>query len=124
MAATLSLKLNSKFSNDKKINLSTSDYYFLYEWMQKLPRESIYPSYNDYSRYSDGYCKFFIFGDTPNKVPAIFPLTFSLRYLRDTDLCLSKIQILKAQWHIYKCLQIEKNKGLTPKIVVEIVLFS
>tara|TARA_B110000014_G_scaffold209374_1_gene160875 strand:+ start:3194 stop:4438 length:1245 start_codon:yes stop_codon:yes gene_type:complete len=56
-------------NDDKKINLSTSDYYFLYEWMQKLPRESIYPSYNDYSRYSDGYCKFFIFGDTPNKVP-------------------------------------------------------
>ena len=58
-----------RVNEDKKINLSESDYNFLYEWMQKLPRESISPSYSDYSKYSDGYCKFFIYGDTPEKIP-------------------------------------------------------
>ena len=50
-------------NDDQKLNLSESDYNFLYEWMQKLPRQSTFPTYNDYLRYYDGYCKFFIYGD-------------------------------------------------------------
>ena len=56
-------------NEDQKLNLSESDYNFLYEWMQKLPRESIFPNYNDYSKYYDGYCKFFIYGDSKEKMP-------------------------------------------------------
>ncbi len=56
-------------NDDQKLNLSESDYNFLYEWMQKLPRQSTFPTYNDYLRYYDGYCKFFIYGDSKEKIP-------------------------------------------------------
>ena len=56
-------------NDDQKLNLSESDYNFLYEWMQKLPRESTFPTYNDYLRFYDGYCKFFIYGDSKEKMP-------------------------------------------------------
>ena len=56
-------------NDDQKLNLSESDYNFLYEWMQKLPRQSTFPTYNDYLRYYDGYCKFFIYGDSKEKMP-------------------------------------------------------
>ena len=55
---------------DKKLNLTDEDYDFLYEWMSKLPRESAHPFYLNYDKYPDGYCKFFIFGDSDEKIPS------------------------------------------------------
>lgn len=52
-----------------QLNLNQSDYNFLYKWMSTLPRESQYPTYDDYESYPDGYCKFFIFGDSSTKMP-------------------------------------------------------
>jgi len=37
--------------------------------MSILPRESEYPSFPDYDKYYDGYCKFFLFGDTKRRIP-------------------------------------------------------
>ena len=56
-------------NSDKKLYLRTEDFDFLYEWMSKLPRESRYPFYSDYDKYPDGYCKFFMFGDSNTKIP-------------------------------------------------------
>ena len=51
------------------LDLTHDDYVFLYEWMSKLPRESHNPSYADYDKYYDGYCKFFMYGDTTAQIP-------------------------------------------------------
>ena len=53
----------------QRLYLNASDYTFLYEWMSKLPKESMFPSYSDRDKYFDGYCKFFMFGDTNEKIP-------------------------------------------------------
>ena len=37
--------------------------------MSILPRESEYPSFPDYDKHYDGYCKFFLFGDTKRRIP-------------------------------------------------------
>lgn len=55
---------------DKRFNLSDEDYTFLYKHMSMLPRESDYPDYSDYAHYPDGYVKFFMFGDTQEKIPS------------------------------------------------------
>ena len=52
---------------DRRLALSDEDYSLLYREMSILPRESKYPEYN--SSYYDGYCKFFIYGDTRGKIP-------------------------------------------------------
>ena len=52
-----------------RLYLRTEDFDFLYEWMSKLPRESKHPFYLDHDKYPDGYCKFFMFGDSDNKIP-------------------------------------------------------
>ena len=57
-------------NSDKKLKLTVKDYDFLYEWMSKLPRESAFPFYPDYDKYPDGYCKFFMFGDSNENIPS------------------------------------------------------
>ena len=57
------------FKNRDRFNLSDSDYSMLYREMSILPRESEYPSFPDYDKYYDGYCKFFLFGDTKRRIP-------------------------------------------------------
>ena len=57
-------------NSDKKLKLTVKDYDFLYEWMSKLPRESVFPFYSDYDKYPDGYCKFFMFGDSNENIPS------------------------------------------------------
>ena len=48
-------------ANDKeRFDLSSTDYEFLYRYMSQLPRETEYP---DYTKNSDNYCKFFMYGD-------------------------------------------------------------
>ena len=52
---------------ENKLSLSESDRKFILSKMSKLPRQSTYPDYN--SKFTDGYCKFFMFGDTKAKIP-------------------------------------------------------
>ena len=59
----------NNFKNKDCFNLSNSDYSMLYREMSILPRESEYPSFPDYEKYYDGYCKFFLFGDTKARIP-------------------------------------------------------
>ena len=54
---------------DKQLNLTEDDYKFLYGKMSLLPRESKYPLYEDNDHYYDSYCKFFMFGDTKERIP-------------------------------------------------------
>lgn len=48
--------------------IDPDDYAFLHKEMSMLPRESSFPVY-DTSHYSDGYVKFFMFGDVDTRVP-------------------------------------------------------
>lgn len=57
------------YTKEKQYNLNSSDYQFIYREMSILPRQSYYPSFPDYNKYYDGYCKFFLYGDTIDKIP-------------------------------------------------------
>ena len=57
------------YAKKEQFSLSESDYQFLYKEMSILPRQSDYPSFPDYNKYYDGNCKFFLFGDTKDKIP-------------------------------------------------------
>lgn len=54
--------------DQKKLNLTDSDYRFLYQKLSLLPRESKYPIY-DGEHYYDSYNKFFMFGDKRECIP-------------------------------------------------------
>ena len=56
-------------SDKRQLNLTREDYQFLYEKMSLLPRESKYPFYNNNDQYFDSYCKFFMFGNTKERIP-------------------------------------------------------
>lgn len=51
-----------------RFNLTKDDYGFLYKYMSMLPRESVHPYYN-VSDYYDSYVKFFIYGDSKERIP-------------------------------------------------------
>ncbi|MGE5363651.1 MAG: serine hydrolase [Bacteroidota bacterium] len=51
-----------------RFNLKKDDYSFLYKYMSMLPRESVHPYY-DTSEYYDSYVKFFIYGDSKERIP-------------------------------------------------------
>ena len=57
------------YAREEQFSLSESDYQFLYREMSMLPRHSDYPSFPDYEKHYDGYCKFFLYGDTKDKIP-------------------------------------------------------
>ena len=57
------------YAKEEQFSLSESDYKFLYREMSILPRQSDYPSFPDYDEYYDGYCKFFLYGDTKDEIP-------------------------------------------------------
>lgn len=66
--------------------LTEEDYAYLYKCMSILPRESKYPQYAE-SEFFDGYCKFFMYGDTKDRIPdhiRIFnKVGFAYGYLTD-----------------------------------------
>ncbi len=55
-----------KYPEDQRFRLTEADYKFLYKYMSMFPGESDYPAYD--SSYNDGYVKFFMFGDTEEKL--------------------------------------------------------
>jgi hypothetical protein len=78
-----------------RFNLSIDDYQFLYKYMSMYPRESDYPKYEPYKKYFDGYCKFFMFGNTTdtikesirifNKVGNAYGYTLDMAYIIDYE---------------------------------------
>ncbi len=54
-----------QFAQNQRFNLSNEQQKFLLEAMQTLPRNAGY----DPEEYYDGYCKFFLFGDTKETIP-------------------------------------------------------
>ncbi|WP_308423211.1 serine hydrolase [Maribacter cobaltidurans] len=54
------------FKTDQQFNLSQEQRTFLLETMKTLPRNAGY----DPKEYYDGYCKFFIYGDTKDTIPS------------------------------------------------------
>ncbi|QLG44174.1 serine hydrolase [Costertonia aggregata] len=54
-----------QFTPDQKINLRDDQLEFVHKAMHKLPKKMGY----DPETYYDGYCKFFIYGDTKNDIP-------------------------------------------------------
>lgn len=52
-------------SEDRRFNLSVSDYSFLHQYMSEFPSESVYPSY-DTANFPDGYGKFLLYGSSKN----------------------------------------------------------
>jgi len=57
------------YAKEEQFILSESDYQFLYREMSILPRQSDYPRFQNYDKHYDGYCKFFLYGDTKDKIP-------------------------------------------------------
>ncbi len=55
----------SAFSSEEQFQLDPKDYDFLLETMHQVPRISGY----DEDEYYDGYVKFFLFGDTKERIP-------------------------------------------------------
>ncbi len=55
----------SKFEDNERFNLSEDQHSFLLNAMHTLPRNAGY----DVETYYDGYCKFFIYGDTKEAIP-------------------------------------------------------
>lgn len=54
----------------QRFNLTKDDYQFLYRHMSMYPKESGgYPAYTDTCCNYDGYCKFFMYGDTKQPIP-------------------------------------------------------
>jgi hypothetical protein len=53
------------FPEDQRIHISADQRAFLLETMKILPRKAGY----DPEIYPDGYCKFFLFGDTEQQIP-------------------------------------------------------
>lgn len=53
---------------EQRFNLTEDDYAFLYKYMSMKPRESDYPAY-DPNDYPDGYVKFFLYGNTKERIP-------------------------------------------------------
>lgn len=54
-------------NSENQLSLSDSDRKFILNKMSILPRHSTHPKYN--SKFTDGYCKFFMFGDSKATIP-------------------------------------------------------
>lgn len=74
------------FTKDQRFDITQDDYEFLYETMQKTPREYPYLA-SVHDEYYDSYVKFFLYGDTKEEIPAnvrIFnKVGFAYGYLTD-----------------------------------------
>jgi hypothetical protein len=55
---------------ESRFDLNQEDFSFLYRYMSMLPREGDIKAYHDTTNYYDSYLKFFIFGDSREKIPA------------------------------------------------------
>ncbi len=56
---------------NKRFNITEEDRQFVLKYMSQLPTETSYPAYkNDTIYYYDAYCKFFMFGESREKIPS------------------------------------------------------
>ncbi len=54
----------------KRFDLSEDDRQFVLKYMSQMPTETLYPNYALDSTYYDAYCKFLMFGDDKEPIPA------------------------------------------------------
>lgn len=57
------------FNDDEKFNLTIEDYDMIRKYMGMFPRESKYPWYLPYEKYYDSYVKYYLLGNSTEKVP-------------------------------------------------------
>ncbi|MEO7992689.1 MAG: serine hydrolase [Chryseolinea sp.] len=56
---------------NKRFNITEEDRQFVLKYMSQLPTETSYPAYkSDAAYYYDAFCKFFMFGDSREKIPS------------------------------------------------------
>jgi hypothetical protein len=53
----------------ERFRLTDADYGLLYRSLSMLPRESVDPAYPDRDEHYDSYVKFFLFGDSRQRIP-------------------------------------------------------
>lgn len=57
------------FPENEKFNLTEDDYNMVRRYMGMFPRESKHPYYKPYSKYYDSYVKYYLLGNSTEKVP-------------------------------------------------------
>src|SRR6185436_16298759 len=58
-------------AQNKRFNISEEDRQFVLKYMSQLPTETSYPDYkSDTAYYYDAFCKFFMFGESREKIPS------------------------------------------------------
>jgi hypothetical protein len=57
------------FKDNEKFNLSEDDYNLIRKYMGMYPRESEHPYYLPYEKYYDSYVKYYLLGNSTEKVP-------------------------------------------------------
>ncbi len=87
----------------QRFNLTPDDYRFVRHYMGIFPRECDHPRYSDPKEYYDGYCKFFLYGDTQaqqsgrvrvfNKVGFAYGTLTDAAYIADFD---NKVEFIVA----------------------------
>jgi hypothetical protein len=55
---------------NNRFDLSTEDRHFVLKYMSQLPTETSYPPYKNDTTYYDAFCKFFMFGESHEKIPS------------------------------------------------------
>ncbi len=56
---------------NKRFNITEEDRQFVLKYMSQLPTETSYPAYkSDTTYYYDAFCKFFMFGESREKIPS------------------------------------------------------
>jgi hypothetical protein len=55
---------------NNRFNITEENRQFVLKYMSQLPTETSYPAYKSDSIYHDAYCKFFMFGDSREKIPS------------------------------------------------------
>ena len=54
----------------KRFNITEQDRQFVLKYMSQLPTETSFPNYKSDTAYYDAYCKFFMFGESHEKIPS------------------------------------------------------
>ncbi len=57
-------------SSNSRFDLAPEDRHFVLKYMSQLPTETSYPNYKSDTTYYDSFCKFFMFGESREKIPS------------------------------------------------------
>jgi len=57
-------------ASNNRFDISAEERHFVLKYMSQLPTETSYPAYKSDTAYFDAYCKFLMFGESREKIPA------------------------------------------------------